>query len=175
MPPIADVMTLGDELDLGVRPNSCLDDPRCDKVAVNGEVAAADFPSIADLLSMSGHTYRDLSAVTGNVPWPTRVPRPPNYTGDLTAVVVQHRIDENREPQACDVDGHEVIYESTLARHQYACFLYDFAHDRAPGVRSAGEEFTSCEPLEPGDRPRRPKDGASRSSRSGRRPARGPA
>ncbi len=149
LPPIADVMTLGASLDLGLGPNSCFADPLCDRRPVYGEVATQSYPSLADLLWMSGRSYGDLSVVTGNVPWPKLVPRPPNYAGDLTAVVVQHRIDENREPagQPCmNLNGHEAIYESTLARHQYACFLDDFAHDRTPRVRAAGEELAPCDP-----------------------------
>jgi hypothetical protein len=149
LPPIADVMTLGASLDLGLGPNSCFADPFCDRRPVYGEVASKSYPSIADLLWTSGRSYRDLSLVTGNVPWPRLVPRRPSYEGDLTAVVVQHRIDENREPagQPCmNLNGHEAIYESTLARHQYACFLYDFANDRTPRVRAAGEELAPCDP-----------------------------
>jgi hypothetical protein len=148
LPPIADVMTLGEGLDLGLGPNSCSGNPRCDVMPVYGEVAAPGFPSLPELLPLSGGHYGPLTAMTGNRAWPASVPRPPNTAGDLTALVVQHRIDENREAlgQACDVNGHEVIYESTLARHQYACFLSDFARDRTPSVRLAGEEFAPCDP-----------------------------
>jgi hypothetical protein len=149
LPPIADVMTLGEGLDLGLGPSSCYASATCDRMPVYGEVASLSYPSIAELLPLSGHHALDLSLVTGNVPWPARVPRPPNATGDLTAVLVQHRIDQNREPagQECiGINGHEVIYESTLARHQYGCFLDDFAHDRPPQVRADGPELGSCEP-----------------------------
>jgi hypothetical protein len=148
LPPIADAMTLAEGLDLGLGPNSCSADPRCDLLPVYGEVASFGYPSLADLLPLSGRHYGALDAMAGNVPWPPRVPRPPSYGGDLTALVVQHRIDENREPEGeqCHINGHEVIYESTLARHQYACFLKDFAADETPRVRDAGEELAACDP-----------------------------
>jgi hypothetical protein len=149
LPPIADVMTLGEGLDLGLGPNSCFGDPSCDRLPVYGVVASPDYPSLSELLGLSGAHYRDLSLVTGNVPWPALVPRPANVRGDLTATVVQHRIDQNREPAGmpcANLNGHEVIYESTLARHQYACFLQDFANDSAPQVRASGEELSSCDP-----------------------------
>jgi hypothetical protein len=148
LPPIADVMTLGEGLDLGLGPNSCSGSPICDQVAVYGEVASPGYPSISSLLPLSGHGYGPLASLTGNIPWPANVPRRPGVTGDLTALVVQHRIDENREfdGAGCVVNGHEVIYESTLARHQVACFLYDFEHNVTPQIRAAGEEFASCGP-----------------------------
>ncbi len=148
LPPIADVMTLGEGLDLGLGPGSCFGNAECDTLPVNGEIASASYPSIAGLLGLSGHAALDLASVTGRAGWPRAVARPAGFAGALTATVVQHRIDQNREPlgQECTPDGHEVIFESTLARHQYGCFLYDFAHDRTPAVRPLGEEFASCDP-----------------------------
>jgi hypothetical protein len=144
-PPIADVMTLGEGLDLAVGPNACYEDAFCDRLPVYGDLASPDYPSLPCLLPLSGRSVRT-APLAGNVPWPSNVPMPAGRTGGLTAVVVQHRIDENREElgQTCVVDGHETIYENTLARHQYTCFLDDFAHDLPPRVRASGGEFTSC-------------------------------
>jgi len=143
LPPIADVMSLGEGLDLGVGPGSCNDDRYCDKDPVHGEVAAQGYPALADLLGLSGHRVLALADAGGNVAWPPNVP-PPTPPRNLTALVVQHRIDENREPGTCSVDGHEVIFESLLARHQYACFLHDFLNDETPRVRTSGDLFTPC-------------------------------
>jgi hypothetical protein len=136
LPPIADVMTLGEGLDLAYGPASCNDDPRCDKQPVYGSVASPDYPSIADLLPLSGRSALPLP-VSGNVT---------AGGATLTAAVVQHRIDQNREDlgAGCAVDGHEVIYESKLARHQYACFLDDFAKGKTPTIRTSGDVFTPC-------------------------------
>ena len=123
--------------------------PSTDPSAVTTGRHETEWSSIADLLQLSGRHYGALSLLSGNVPWPASVVRPPGVTGQLTALVVQHRIDENREVAGApcvDVDGHEAIYESTLARHQYACFLADFAGDETPVVRAAGGEFTACTP-----------------------------
>jgi len=145
LPPIADTMTLGEGLDLGVGPNSCNDAPSCDLEPVYGDVASPEYPTLPKLLPLSGRGVQWLAdAGGGNTPWPASVD---GGTHPLTGLVVQHRIDENREPGACtSVDGHEVIYESTLARHQYACFLQDFLNDRAPQVRTQGGEFDPCDP-----------------------------
>ena len=147
-PPIADVISLAAGLDLGLGPGSCNGDERCDRQPVEGEVASPDYPSLADLLKLSGHSAIALSTAAGNVLWPAGVARPSGYTGNLTALVVQHRIDENRDLNgyACKVDGHEVIYESLLARHQYACFLSDFVENKPPRVRTAGHELAGCTP-----------------------------
>lgn len=135
-PPIADTMTLAEGLDLAVGPASCDGNERCDALPVAGEVATPDYPPLVDLLPLAGRRVLSLP-LSANVV---------TAGASLTAAVVQHRIDENREPagQACDVDAHEVIYESTLARHQYACFLDDFARGKTPTIRATGSDLSPC-------------------------------
>ena len=145
--PIADTMTLAEGLTLAIGPRWCQGDARCDRQPVFGEVyppPRARFPSLVDLLPLVGSGVVDVGASAGRVTVPANVAVPPGFPRALTAVLLQHRIDENREAD-CPVDGHEVVYESRLARHQWACFLSDFAKDQTPRVRPDGEELSPCD------------------------------
>lgn len=54
-----------------------------------------------------------------------------------TAVVMQHREDGVE-------DGHEVVFQTQGARHQYRCFLETFAADGVPTVVAPADETTPC-------------------------------
>lgn len=138
-PPIADAMSLAEDIDLAVSPAACSGSPRCDVLPeINGcstGIAAPEYPSLQCLLSLDGRAAKTL-------------PQAGNRSGrggrPITAVVVQHR---SVHPVGCPcVDGHEVIYEADLARHQMECFLRGFAADAAGGplVPASGVPFEDC-------------------------------
>ncbi|MCB9626667.1 MAG: hypothetical protein H6725_04785 [Sandaracinaceae bacterium] len=78
---------------------------------------SARFTSIADLLPLVGRSTRSYPAGSNR-----------NVAGTLvTAVVTQH-------PEDGIEDGHEVMFQTEGPKHQYRCFLDDFAHDRVPVV-----------------------------------------
>lgn len=71
----------------------------------------------------------------GNVAYPASA----NRTVDgstVTAVVTQH-------PQDAIEDGHEAVFQTAGPKHQYRCFLEDFAAGRVPVVPAPGS--ASCD------------------------------
>ena len=42
-------------------------------------------------------------------------------------------------------DGHEVVFQTEPPRHQYRCFLEDFAAGRAPQIRAPGRAASACQ------------------------------
>lgn len=138
-PPIADAMSLAEGLDLATSRASCSGNPRCDVLPeINGcatGIASPGYPSLQCLMSLDGRTPQPLPLAGNRVGQAGR---------RITAAVVQHRA---VHPQGCAcVDGHEVIYESDLARHQYECFLRGFAADAlaGPTIPEAGVPFEEC-------------------------------
>ncbi len=87
---------------------------------------AASFTSAADALPLVGR---------GSVAYPARANRTvEGYS--ITAVVTQH-LEDGVE------DGHEVVFQTEGPKHQYRCFLDDFANDRDPVVPAP--DSTSCD------------------------------
>jgi hypothetical protein len=78
---------------------------------------SARFDSVADALPLVGRAARAYPA-SGNR----------SVAGvTVTAVVTQH-------PEDGVEDGHEVVFQTEGPKHQYRCFLDDFANDRLPVV-----------------------------------------
>ncbi|MCA9575338.1 MAG: hypothetical protein KC668_07870 [Myxococcales bacterium] len=87
---------------------------------------SAVFTSIADVLPLVGRSAR---------PYPVSGNRTVG-ADTVTAVVTQH-------PEDGVEDGHEVAFQTEGPKHQYRCFLEDFAADRVPAVPAP--DSATCE------------------------------
>ena len=87
---------------------------------------SAVFTSVADALPLVDRTSTTYPASANRTVGGTTV----------TAVVTQH-------PEDGIEDGHEVMFQTTGPKHQYRCFLEDFAAGRAPVVPAP--DAVSCD------------------------------
>ena len=117
LPPICNATTLSLGLDLG---GPALDAPN---------PGLSMFTPLMDVIDLSGRSQRTLP-VAGNV---TTVDG-----GAVTALVTQHPADGIE-------DGHEVIFQTDVPKHEYVCFLQSLAAGRTPRIPSDGPAISPCE------------------------------
>jgi hypothetical protein len=86
------------------------------------------FTPLGDLLDLGAMRAIALPA-QGNVAGADAIP--------TTAVVIQHRGDGIE-------DGHEVVFQADLPKHQYQCFLESFALGASPRVPADGTVLEPC-------------------------------
>jgi hypothetical protein len=88
----------------------------------------ADETPLLSVLSLVGRSQITLPA-SANIMLPGG--------GAVTGVVVQH-------PSDGIEDGHEVVFQTDPPKHQYKCFLQDFAQGMTPAVRADAPASAPC-------------------------------